>query len=169
MNHGLLNRKPQFTDWVAGVETGITLSDISSWLPYLSKGEPQFNSFFDTLACTHFGSGHIYETFIIYLLKENKLSEKAQTFFKKFLKDPNDINSLRVSKQFSAIKGGNTKQGNYVTNAWDTWRKIGAIPDSMLNTLDTAKTWEEYHNKNLITPEMEAVAKESLEYIDVMY
>ena len=168
-NHGVLYRAPLPEEWKLGGETGITQGEVQDWTPYLPYGEYQGNQYFDTLACTHFASGHIYETFIIYLWKTDKLSQEAKDFFTKFLKDENDINSFRVSKQFSAIVGGNTKQGNYFTVAWDTWRKIGAIPESMLNTLPTAKTWEEYHDKNLITQEMLDVAKESLKYVDVLY
>lgn len=168
-NHGLLYRPPLPEEWKLGGETGITQGNVFSWTSYLPYGEHQSNSFFDTLACTHFASGHIYETFIIYLWKTDQLSQKAKDFFKKFLKDPEDINSFRVSKQFSAIVGNNTKQGNYFTEAWNTWRKVGAIPDSMLNTFSTAKSWEEYHDKNLITQEMLDVAKESLKYVDVLY
>lgn len=169
-NHGVKNREPLATEWIAGEETGIVGgAAVTDWKPYLPYGERQYNAHFDTLACTHFASGHIYETFIIYLWKTGQLSEEAKSFFTKFLKDPNDINSFRVSKQFSAILGGNTKQGNYFTKAWDTWRIIGAIPDSMLNTLGTSTSWDEYHDKNHITAEMIAVAVESLKYADVLY
>lgn len=173
-NHGVLNRQPLLQEWKAGGETGITQGTVTDWKPYLPYGELQNrkignNIVFDTLACTHFASGHIYETFIIYLWKTGQLSNEAKTFFTKFLKDPNDINSFRVSKQFSAIIGNNTPQGNYFTVAWDTWRKVGAIPDSMLNTIETSSNWQEYHDKIHITPEMELLAHESLLYVDVMY
>lgn len=168
-NTGLINRPPQPTEWMAGGETGIAQGDVFSWTSYLPYSERQSTSKFDTLACTHFASGHIFETFIIYLWKTNKLSSNAKLFFKQYLKDENDINSFRVSKQYSAIRGGNTKQGNYATNAWDTWRKIGCIPDSMLNTIELSKNWDEYHDPKHITPEMDALAKESLKYYDVMY
>lgn len=168
-NHGVLIRPIQPNEWRASGETGIAQGDVFSWTSYLPYGEHQGNQFFDTLACTHFASGHIYETFIIYLWKEGKLSEEAKTFFTKFLKDPNDINSFRVSKQFSAIVGNNTKVGNYFTVAWDTWRNIGAVPDSLLNTFPACKTWEQYHDKNLLTKAMFDVAEESKKYVEVMY
>lgn len=174
-NHGVLTRSPLPQEWKAGGETGITQGSVADWKPYLPYGEIQNRKdknnviIFDTLACTHFASGHIYETFIIYLWKTNQLSNAAKEFFTKFLKDPSDVNSFRVSKQYSAIKGNNTKQGNYFTSAWDTWRIFGAIPDSMLNTLETATSWDEYHDKKHITNQMDSVAKESLKYVDVMY
>ncbi len=174
-NTGLLIREIQPTEWVLGGETGIAPANIKNWKPYLPKSErqdrinPDGTLVFNTMACTHFASGHIYETFIIYLWKSNQLSPEAIKFFTQFLTDPNDINSFRVSKQFSAIVGNNTPTGNYFTVAWDTWRKIGAIPDSMLNTLNTSKSWQEYHDKSHITPDMMAMAAQSLKYVTVMY
>lgn len=167
-NGGLINRDPKPTDWVADKETGIMQGNVVAWAEYLPAGEAQDNELFDTLACTHFASGHIYETMVIYLWKTGQLSADAITFFTQFLTDKTNINSFRVSKQFSAIVGKNTQQGNYATNAWDTWRLIGGIPDSMLNTLATAKSWTEYMEVQ-ITPEMMAIAKQSLQYVDVTY
>lgn len=168
-NHGLRIRPPQLTEWKAGGETGIVQGETIDWSIYLPRGEHQSTPLFDTLACTHFASGHIYETFIIYLWKTGKLSGEAITFFTQFLTDPNNINTFRVSKQFLAIVGGNTKQGNYFTVAWDAIRKVGVIPDSMLNTLETSKNWDEYHDKKHITAEMMLMARESLDYVDTMY
>lgn len=174
-NHGVLIRDPLPQEWVVGGESGIVQGNVQNWKQYLPKEESQHRVdahgvlIFDTLACTHFASGHIYETFIIYLWKSGLLSADAVTFFTKFLKDPSDISSFRVSKQFSAIVGGNTPQGNYFTVAWDSWRKIGAIPDSMLNTLQSSNNWAEYHDKAHITAEMMTFAAESLKYVDVMY
>lgn len=174
-NHGVLIRPPQPSEWKLGGETGIVQSDTkidwSLYLPYPEKQNRIEKGYviFDTLACTHFASGHIYETFVIYLWKTGKLPADAIKFFTQFLTDKNDINSFRVSKQFSAIVGGNTIQGNYFTVAWDTWRKTGAIPDSMLNTINTSNTWQEYHDKSHVTPEMLKIAEESLLYVDVMY
>lgn len=174
-NHGVLIRDRLPQEWVVGAESGIVEGNVRDWKQYLPHDESQHRVdahnvlVFDTNACTHFASGHIYETFVIYLWKNNLLSQDAITFFTKFLTDPKDINSFRVSKQFSAIVGNNTPQGNYFTVAWDTWRNIGAIPDSMLNTLNTSENWSQYHDKSHITTEMMAVAKESLNYVDTMY
>lgn len=162
----------KLSDYKLGAETAIkpTIRLIDgNWKPYEPYGERQYSFvngvYWDTMACTHFSSGHIIETQIIFLW--STLSDECKEFLKQYLNDPNDIKSFRVSKRFSAIVGGNTPQGNYFQKALQSWRDFGALPDKDLPFGGT--DWNEYHNPSLATQELKDKAKKFLDYFDLQY
>lgn len=157
--------------WIAGAETGIKyeirISD-GDWSKYKPVGVFQsIAGVFDTYACTHFAANQSVESQIFWLWENDKLSPECKEFLKGYCTNPEDYRTLVTSKRFNAIKGKNTPQGNWFGFAWDTMRKDGLIPESMLPF--GGKNWKEYHDPALITPEMESKGKQFLEYFDIMY
>lgn len=162
-------------DWIAGGETGvkdIDRLDTPDWDQYIIPKlfEPQsVPGVFDTLACTHFAPGKELELQLIWDWKNGKLSEKCMEFLQQYLMTPGDIESLRLSKTYAAITGGNTKNGNWFTVAYEGYRKFGAIPYTMLPDITNFKNWDEYHNKSLVTGDMLEIGRQFKEFFDIKY
>lgn len=141
-----------------------------NWKNYFPDGEAQsVPGVFDTSACVTYGVGHAIESHIIWLILNNKLSKYTLDFLKDsgYFTDPNDANSFRISKRYTAIMSGTTKLGNYVQKVCDTFRHLGALPEKDFPF--GGNSFEEYHDKSLITPDMKKKAIDFLNHFIVEY
>lgn len=141
------------------------LLSTGNWNKYVPADEAQSTFSFDTMSCTTFSILSAIETVLNFLLKENKITPEQLAVF----------NSLGViidgkfnfSDRFSAIMSGTTKNGNWHQNVLDSIKKVGLLSENDLPM--GGNTWEEYHDKTLITPAMIEKAKLILDIFDLAY
>lgn len=152
---GILFKGIQPPDAVEGINPRISGPDVNpsgDWKKYLPTTEAQSIPFtFDTLSCTTFSSLNVIETLLNYLIEQNMLSD----FHIKFLKNNGYFDkkgSINFSDRFTAIMSKTTKMGNDHISVLTCARNVGLIPDQDFPF--GGKTWEEYHNKTLITQDM---------------
>lgn len=153
-------------DYVMGAETAIKYEDrVTDWSEFVPEGEPQYGQNFDTLSCVTFSALHIVEAQINWLISQDKVSQETLTW----LTDNGYLtnNVIRLSKRFTAITSGTTKQGNYFAKVWDTIRKVGCIPDKDFPF--GGNTWDEYHDTANITQAMKDKALKFLDFFDIKY
>jgi len=154
------------TDYVTGASPipVIEVNPSGDWRDYLPTEERQSKDFtFDTMSCTTFSALNIVETTLNFLLKNKKISLVQELLFADYIVD----GKFNFSDRFTAIMSNTTKQGNYFQSVWDSIRKDGLLPEKDLPF--GGDTWEQYHDKSLITDEMKTKAKKILELIDVAY
>lgn len=126
MEFGLLNKRPEFSDWRLG---GLTPVDFKlsnpegDWSYYLPVDEIQNRWGFDRLACVTFS-----------LLNCIEILYKHQTGHEK-----------NFSDRFIAKLSGTTRNGNYLDNVFDTVRKNGIIEEYLYP--DDANSWDEYYKE----------------------
>lgn len=136
------------------------------WKPYQPVGEKQYKySTFDTMSCTTFSCTNIIETWINWHKANNHFTEKQiQTLNTLgFFAD----GKFNCSDRFTAIMSGTMRNGNYFQSVLDSVRKDGLLPEALLAF--GGNSWDEYHNKTLITKEMKDTAKKILEILDISY
>ncbi len=168
-NTGFLERPEKDTDYIAGVDSGIEYKINvfnGDWTDYNSKPELQKQNGLETMRCaTQSGYGKI-EPQINLWLTTNKISKE----FRDFLYDNGFIEEGKVQLSFHAmsILTETMPNGNYLEKVARMIRKYGLIPKYLLE-FGAATTWEEYMDKSHITPEMLAIGKKSLEFIDIQF
>jgi len=74
---------------------------------------------------------------------------------------------LNASDRFTAIMSGTMRTGNYFQNVWDSIRHDGLLPEKDFPF--GGNSWDEYHNRNLITQEMKDKAIKILDIFDFAY
>lgn len=160
---------PKPEDYVLGAETAVQMVQripSGDWTPYLPTTEKQHSITFDTLSCTSFSLCNVMEMQMNYLLKSNQIPQEKVEWLK--IKGYiNDTNTVNFSDRFVAITSGTKKTGNDFRTVVETARTKGLIPDVMFPF--GGSTWEEYHNKNLITKEMNDTATEFLAKFDIKW
>lgn len=121
-NHGVLPRIDHETAWVAGAIPYEVRNESGNWYPYLVQGEKQYFSNFDTMSCVSFATNNVMEIQI-----------KHQTGVEK-----------NFSDRYLAKLSGTTQRGNYVSTVLDTFRKFGAVDESVWPKPAEPTTWESY-------------------------
>lgn len=158
------------TDYIVGASplVGVDILPDGDWEKYLPMGEMQAKMFvFDTLSCATFSALKIVPMWINYFIEKGVFSVAQLETLNKlgFFFD----GKFNANEQFTAIMSGTTKQGNTMQNVWDSIRRDGLLPQNDLPPVDNYSTFEEYHNKNLITEEMKIKARKFLEIMDFSY
>lgn len=151
---GFIDQAPRPTDYLGGTLALEVINEYGDWRGFLPKGEHQ-RYVFDTLSCVSFATANSLEV----QLKKIPLSDEAKEFLKEY-----DNN---FSDRFLAIMSGTTSRGNSYQNVLDAVRMYGMIPESMFPF--GGSSFDEYHNRSLITEEMLAKGRKFLEYFDVGY
>jgi len=163
-NTGLLDLGPQDGDWRAGAVSGIVYqiqNENGDWRPYLPSPEKQNSVNFDSFNCTSYAGLNAVEMQINKLLADGKISKRI---IEGYLDSNGKFNG---ADRFSAIISGNTKQGNYMVNVPEGFRKVGILPESLLPHEDNL-TWEEYHTDPKLSLHKE-IASIFLNYFSVAY
>lgn len=143
---GFIHADPRPTDYLEGTLPYELLNKEGDWFDFLPLGEDQLIKFkFDTMSCVTFSALNNIE------MQLKKITGKEFNF----------------SDRFIAIMSGTTRNGNTLVNVADAIRKYGLIPEEMLPF--GGNTFEEYHNKNMITDEMLKVGQEFLKKYDIGY
>lgn len=167
---GLIILPPKPSDYKMGGETAIPMGIrliSGDWRPYKPTREAQYNYSFDTLSCTTFSALNIIETQIKYMIV-NKMISDADIRYLELLGYLDAGWNINFSDRFTAIKSGTSIQGNDFVSVWDSIRKDGLLPEKDLPFGD-CKNFTEYHDKSVITLEMEAKAKAIFKIFDFMY
>lgn len=170
---GFIPTEPKPSDYMIGGVTGVPLRSIRNvlgdWTMYQPAFLPQFlEGQFDTFACTTFSAISCIEIQLNYLLANNFLSKNTTDFLQNNSYIGTD-KKIHISRRFTAITSGTTKDGNTFPRVWDAIRRdFGLLPEVDLPF--TGKTFEEYYNPPLkITNGMYNKAKQFLSYFDVKY
>lgn len=75
---------------------------------------------------------------------------------------------FEIADAWSSIGSGTTRQGNSLKAPIEFIRKNGIVPKSKMPD-SPLMSWDEYHNKARMTPELKAIADEILKYIAFNY
>ena len=160
---------PKPEDYVLGAETAVQMTERVSngdWTPYSPSTEKQHSITFDTLSCTSFSFCNTAEFQMNYMFKHNQIPQEKVSWLKEkgYIDNTGTIN---FSDRFLAIMSGTKKTGNDFRTVAETARIKGLIPDKMFPF--GGSTWEEYHNKDLITQEMIDTGLEFLKMFDIKW
>jgi hypothetical protein len=153
-------------DYLAGKLKAEVINPSGDWKPYAPKGEKQrFNFNFDAKSCTSFSATNTIEIVLNRLKEEGLLNEQQMQLLTELeiYKD----GEFNISDRFSAVVGGTTFRGASFQQIWDGVRKIGIVAESIHPA--GGETFEEYHDPSLITDEMKALAKRSLDIFIFAY
>lgn len=133
---------------------------------YLPLGEVQKSDLEDMMDCASRGILNIVEAKLNYLLKTKKLSFSNEVWLKQngYVTDF----GVELSDAFISIKSGTTRRGNSLKAPLEAVRKLGCVPKSKL-PLEKWMTWEQYHDPNRITLELDAVGLEFEKRIKINY
>ena len=143
---GFIDQPPGPTDYLGGTLPYEVINESGDWVDYLPQGEIQAKMFtFDTQSCVSFSATNIIE------MQLKALTGKEFNF----------------SDRFIAIMSGTTKNGNSFVNVANAIRNYGLIPEEMLPF--GGNSFEEYHDRSLITNEMLKAGQEFLKKYDVGY
>lgn len=163
---GFIEQAPRPTDYLAGTlpyEVRLLNGD---WKDYLPEYEKQFKDFsFDTMSCTTFSFLNVLETQLNYLLDNLLLSHEQVSFLT--ANDYIQNGKINFSDRALAIMSDTTFRGNTFVNVADTARTLGLVPESMLPF--GGNSFNEYHNKNLISQEIKNLGKEFLKHFSIFY
>lgn len=121
-NHGVIAGKLP-NDWIAGAIPWENRNPSGNWYPYLVVGEKQYFSDFDTMACVSFATNNAMEIQI-----------KHQTGVEK-----------NFSDRYLAKMSDTMHTGNYVSKVLDTWRKVGAVDETLWPKPPEPATWDGYY------------------------
>jgi hypothetical protein len=168
INHGYLEQPEQPNDYVAGA-SGIEyfVRNVNgNWHSSLPDNERQYSDNIDTMSCVTFSALNSIEIQLNYMLDHGLLTTNTRIF----LTDNGYIvnGKFNFSDRFTAIMSDTRPTGNYLTKVAQAIRDFGLIPESML-PFGYPYSWEEYHDKNVITQEMKDLGKECLIYLTIQY
>lgn len=161
----LYKEKP--TDFLTGASP-LVWKDVlpnGDWRPYKPSDEKQSNIYFDTMSCTTFARMNTIETWVNFLIANDKFTiaqlEKMNQLG--FIEN----GKFNASDRFTAIMSGTTPQGNYFQNVSDSCNKHGLLPEKDLPFGGT--NWAEYHDPKVITQAMKDKALLILEILSFPY
>lgn len=158
------------TDYVAGSNSPLAYQIIlpdGNWKPYTPTPEVQWGKGGDKMNCVTQSYNNQCETRLTYLIQNGLLPERHLSF----LRDNGYIDAngkVNFNDRISAILNNTTKDGNWLYVVADAARNYGLFPETILPS-DENLSWEDYYNKQLITPEILAVGKEFLKYFEMPY
>lgn len=162
----LFELKP--TDFITG-SSPLIINEVmptADWRPFAPDGEKQYKQFtFDSMSCTTFSALSIIETWVNYLKANDKFTVGQLETMNKlgFFAD----GKFNCSDRFTAIMSGTMRNGNYFQKVWDSIRNDGLLPEALLPF--GGNSWDEYHDKNVITEEMKATALKIKEILEFSY
>lgn len=168
------------TAWIAGAETGLpykTLLTVPDWRPFVPTYEDQTRPQFDSVSCVTYSGLNAIEAQLNRLLELNLIPAAALEFVKNngYL---DVMGKFNFSDRFSAILDGTTPNGNYMSNAPDSFRNDGLIPETMLpfpediaalGKLGDGSAIKKYLDINVITPAMRALGAQWKQFFDIKY
>ncbi len=160
-------RSPE--DWVFGSNSKVCIAAIpeADREKFLPPGEVQAAKE-DMMDCASRGPVNILETKFTWLFAKNILNESNLKWLaEKGYVEP-ESTTIQFSDAFIAIKSGTTRNGNSMKAPLQAIHDWGLIPKHMM-PLEPWMTFEDYHNKARITPEIEALATEFKSRFPVNY
>ena len=144
----------------------VEINPTGDWREWKPDEEKQYKYFtFDTLSCATFSALNVMENFVNFLMYKDYVTLDKLEWLNK---NGYIVNGkLNLSDRFTAIMSGTTNLGNYMPKVWDSIRKDGCIPEADFPF--DGNTFEEYHNKSLITEKMKNKAKQFNEIFECFY
>jgi len=174
--------------WIAGAESGVvykTLVQDGDWTPFLPTYEDQErHPGFDSASCVTFSGLNCLEAQLDRMISLGSLPAGHFDFLKTngYLDANGKVN---FSDRFSAILDGTTPNGNYMSNAPDSFARDGLIPESVLpfpedvlgyikrnpdgSLMQDGKAQKYYLDPNVITQDMKDLGKRFAKYFDIRY
>lgn len=163
---GFINKGVMPSDYRTGALLFTERISDGDWRKYAPTKEKQFAGAFDTMSCTTFSALNVIEMQVNWMMQNGKMPEKNLAGLKALgFIDENGF--FNASDRFTAIMSGTTKFGNWFQAVWDCIRKDGILAE--VHFPFGGNSFEEYHNKALITEDMKAKAKQVLQYLSFGY
>ncbi len=168
MKHSGFLFKLRPTDFVTG-SSPLVIPEVNltaDWTPYQPTFEKQYkDATFDTMSCTTFSALNVIETWVNWHKEKGNFTQKQLE--KLFSLGFYSNGKFNCSDRFTAIMSNTMPNGNYMQLVLDSIRRDGLLPETVFPF--GGNTWDEYHNKTLITDEMKQTAKEILNILNVSY
>ena len=135
------------------------------WRNWKPLDEKQYDIKFDTMSCTTFSALNVIETWVNWLMYNDKLTVAQLEELNKlgFIEN----GKFNASDRFTAIMSGTTQKGNYFPSVWNSIKTDGLLPEKDFPY--GGNNWNEYHNKSLITEAMKTKAKKILDILEFAY
>lgn len=136
---------------------------------YLPKGEVQVGK--DDMAdCASRGPLNILEAKFTYSWRNGLFSDENMEWLrdKQYVVFRDGKPCVEFSDAFVAINSGTTRTGNSLKAPCQSIRAQGTIPKKML-PLESWMTWEQYHDPDRITSEMERLGEEWKDRFEIEY
>ena len=158
LNLELEKQQQSQEDWVFGAESPVCLVTIpeDERQNCLPVGEIQ-KGLEDMMDCATRGPINILETKFTYRLIQNRFYPANRVWLEENGYIVNE--RIQFSDAFIAIKSGTTRSGNSLIAPLKAIHDFGLIPKRRL-PLESTMTFDQYHDPNRITPEMEALGAE---------
>lgn len=120
----------------------------------------------DWMNCATNAPCNLYESSFNYAIKNGLISKEGLEWLKQkgYIRD----GKFEVSNAFNSILSGTTRNGNSLKAPFESIRKDGLVPLSLLPD-DKSMTWAQYHNTNRITQELRDLGQEFLKRFPLNY
>lgn len=172
-NTGFIEAVPSPTDFIAGAETGIeTVIRVpgGSWEKWLPAEERQNSVYFDTFACVSFSALNCVETFVNWMVAENKIGATGQQkLIELGLLDQRG--RFNASDRYTAKMSGTGPNGNTLYNVANSVRHDGILAEAdwpyPVDQRQPVFVREDYYRE--IPAELQAKAKEVYKVIEIFY
>jgi len=163
---GFINKGVMPSDYRTGALTFVERLNDGDWRKYLPAKEKQYGMSFDSMSCTTFSALNTIEMQVNWMIANGKMPQKNLEGLKAlgFIAEDGLFN---CSDRFTAIMSGTTKFGNWFQAVWDSIRKDGILAE--VHFPFGGNTFEQYHDKTLITEDMKAKARQALQYLSFGY
>ena len=145
--------------------------DNIDWTPYLPSYEKQIGLYGDTKSCVTFAILNQIETLFNYKFDKGLISTQNIMWLEEngYLEE----GKVNFSDRFTAVMSNTTNSGNSGRKVYSAIREFGLIPEKMhpypRRQRTPVFTFDDYHNKDLITEEMKALGKEFLKRFELNY
>lgn len=131
-NTGFIKDVPQQSDLFFGRNGRVvhTITNEKAWLPYLSKGELQIGTYYDTGGCTSFSALNIVEAHFNYLIRNGQIESQNLDWLHKngYINAAGDV---EFSDRFTVkMSGTDPMLGNTPAKVWWSIRNHGLVPES---------------------------------------
>jgi len=160
-NSGLIVKDPTPIAWVVGVETGaqaVVVNPSADWRAYEPRGEWQaliwtdkngVSYYKDTVSCVSFSANNNLETFLNFMIKNEKFPNDAIQWLRSngYFDENGNVN---FSDRFTAKMSNTSKQGNSLESIWQSIHNNGLVSEKDWSMpidamkADPANYWETY-------------------------
>jgi hypothetical protein len=177
MNHGVILDELIPEDLIFGandrVKHNINIED-RNWIPYFSKGEVQFATYYDTMGCVSFSGLNTTESVGNYHVR-NKLFSADNVAWLEANGYFNADGDLDFSDRFTVAMSGTTEDGNTGRRVWTSIRHDGVVPESKWpwnkgrDVPQKERYGDWYRDKANVPQELIDLGKEFVKRFDVIY
>ena len=135
---------------------------------YQLIGEVQRNANFDTQSCASRAPIEVIEEDLTHAYRNNLLHPDTKAFIEPCIQYKDGLPFVVLADAYIAIKSGTTKEGNSLKAPSHALHEWGFVPGKWL-PLEDWMDWDDYYDRDRITPDIEAYATESRKRLPIKY